>query len=89
MCVQRRSLQAITASRPGDRTVYDLLRRLTLSLISGTAATAETADHESSVRIDGAELTEMDCRWSPTMGLPQTAVEETQPHTQLQGPARS
>jgi hypothetical protein len=67
--------------------VFDLLRRLRLSLMSGTAP-AEMADHESGARIDGAELTEMDCRWSPTMGLTQTAFEETQPHA-LQLPARS
>lgn len=67
--------------------MYDLLRRLTLGLMSGTAAAA-IADHESGARIDGAELTEMDCRWSPTMGLPQAAFEETQPHA-LQLPARS
>ena len=67
--------------------MYDLLRRLTLGLLTGTAASASMADHESGARIDGADLTEMDCCWSPTMGLPPASFEETHPGAKLQGPA--
>ena len=77
-------------STPADATqgltVYDLLRRLALGLVSGTATSASMTDYESSAFIDGAELTEMDCRWSPTMGLQQGAFEETQTHAKRQGP---
>jgi hypothetical protein len=54
--------------------------------MSGTA-TAAMADHESGATIDGAKLTEMDCRWSPTMGpigQKQENFEETQPHSKFQ-----
>ncbi len=68
--------------------MYDLLRRMTLGLVSGAAESSSMADHESCAYIDGAELNEMDCRWSPTMGLQPGAFEETQPHA-LQLPART
>jgi hypothetical protein len=44
-------------------------------------------DYEAGSIIDGAELTEMDCRWSPSMGLlPQGTFEETHPQAQVRSP---
>lgn len=64
--------------------MYDLIRLLTLGRKSGSSTSMP--DHESGAHIDGANLTEMDCCWSPTMGQPSPSFEETHPRVQRQGP---
>ena len=74
-------------SRAKDTPVYDLIRLLTIALKSGSSSSLP--DHESGARIDridGANLTEMDCCWSPTMGQPLPSFEEIHPRVQRQGP---
>jgi hypothetical protein len=67
--------------------VIDLFRRLAQGLVPSAAASAPMDDYEAGSIIDGAELTEMDCRWSPSMGLlPQGTFEETHPQAQVRSP---
>jgi hypothetical protein len=84
-----RSFGLVPAFLPQRFTVIDLFRRLANGLVPGSAASASTTDFESSAIVDGAELTEMDCRWSPSMGLQPAPFEETQPHALVRPPAAS
>jgi len=58
--------------------MYSLLTRL----LSGSRFTSDrsSGDEEFGERVDGANLGEMDCRWSPNMGLAPNDLEEKRPH---------
>lgn len=58
--------------------MYSLFTRalFKLRLVNDTSF----GDREYGEFVDGANLGEMDCRWSPTMGLRPTDFEETRPH---------
>lgn len=58
--------------------MYSLFTRalFKLRLVNDTSF----GDREYGEFVDGANLGEMDCRWSPTMGLTPNDPEETRPH---------
>lgn len=58
--------------------MFSLLRRIVL----GERVNHDRwlTDIEMGELVDGTNLGEMDCRWSPTMGMPPADFEETRPH---------
>jgi hypothetical protein len=58
--------------------MYSLLTRL----LSGSRFTTDpsSGDEEFGELVDGANLGEADCRWSPNMGLAPNDLEEKRPH---------